>query len=437
MNNLQTILVSVFLAFFVFAVLIFSGLIKLGGSSSTSATGPTGKVVIWGTFPSSALANAFDGLSETNHDLIISYVQKDPTTYQQSLVDAFARGTGPDLFFMSQDMVSKFEPFAYKVPFASYPQKTFTDSFIDGSSVYLAPDGVIGFPIVVDPMVVYYNKDLFSNAGLAQPPTYWDELFDLNSRLTKAKDDGTISQSLIALGRFDNLKNAKDILATLLLQNGDAIVNRTDAGYTAVLDSGGSSLFTQPIAILSFFTEFSDPSNGGYSWNSALPNSFDFFTSGHSAIYLGRASELFKIQSTNPNLSFDVAEMLQTRNTSANHTYGAIYALSVNKSSKNLSAAFGAAGLISAGDSAKNIALALSLPPASRSLLAVRPDTNPYMLTFFNSAIFARTWLDPSSTASDKVFAELVQNILSNKLSIADALAKAQSQLDILISANK
>ena len=48
------------------------------------------------------------------------------------------------------------------------------------------------------------------------------------------------------------------------------------------------------------------------------------FTSGKLAFYLGRASELFKIQSVNPNLSFDVSSMLQTRGTNTKRTYGEI-----------------------------------------------------------------------------------------------------------------
>ncbi|MEI6660334.1 MAG: extracellular solute-binding protein [bacterium] len=432
MSNLQTILVSVFIASFVFAVLIFSGLINIGGSSGgTAVTGPTGRIVIWGTFSSSSLAHAFDGLADTNRSLTISYIQKDPATYEQSLIESFARGTGPDLFLISPDMIIKFEPFIYKLPFASYPQKTFTDSFIDGASVYLSPDGTIGLPVAVDPLVMYYNKDILSNEGIAQPPVYWDELSDVNSRLTKARNDGTITRSMIALGRFDNITNAKDILATMLMQNGDNIVNRTSSGYTPVLNTG--NILTGPDNQITLYTQFSDPSNGMYSWNSALPKSLDYFTGGKMALYLGRASELFKIQSTNPNLNFDVSEMLETRNTTAKRTYGEIYALAVNKNSKNLASAFGAAGLISSGDNAKSLASSLSLPPVLKSLLSTHPE-NPYMLTFFNSAIFTRTWLDPDSNSTDAIFSELIDNVISNKLSIGGALSKAQNQLELLIS---
>jgi ABC-type glycerol-3-phosphate transport system substrate-binding protein len=430
MSNFQTILVAVFLAFFVFAVLIFSGILKLGGSSSTENQ-PKGKVVVWGTFNNPELFRVFQSAAETNQDLSITYIPKAQSTYEQTLIEAFANGTGPDLFMITPEMVERFENFIYKIPYVSYASKTYKDAFVDGADVYLSPDGVVGFPIVIDPMVMYYNRDLLSNEGLSTPPQYWDELFDVSSKLTKKTNDGTILQSMIALGRYDNVTHAKDILATLLLQNGNPIIKRAGTGYTSVLSDNPVLLPVAPFeTILDFFTEFSNPSNNVYSWNRALPESIDMFTGGKLAFYLGRASELFKIESVNPNLSFDVTGILQTRNTNTKRTYGSIYAVAVNKKSPNVTTAFSVAGMLS-GNSAKDFAAAVSLPPATRALLQTKP-TDPYLFTFFNSAITTRTWLDPDSTASDNIFNELIENILSNRLSISDAISKAQSQLELI-----
>jgi ABC-type glycerol-3-phosphate transport system substrate-binding protein len=126
MNNFQTILVAVFLAFAVFAVLIFSGLIKIGSSTSTS--GLQGKIVVWGTFSSSDVKNSLDSIESVNKNLSLSYVGKDPATYSQDLIEAFANGNGPDLFIISPEMIKKNASFIYKIPYVSYPEKTFTDS---------------------------------------------------------------------------------------------------------------------------------------------------------------------------------------------------------------------------------------------------------------------------------------------------------------------
>ncbi len=432
MNNFQTILVAVFLAFFVFAVLIFSGVFKIGKSSSTNS-GIVGKIVIWGTLPADKVSDSFQNLSTGNSTFSVSYVQKSEKTYQAELTDAFAKDKSPDLFILTPDMVLKNDNFIYKVPYASFPEKSYRNLFIDGADLYIAKDGIVGYPILVDPIVLYYNKDMLSNEGILFPPTTWDQLFDLGSKLTKKKPDGTISTSMIAFGQYDNVNHAKDVLSMLLLQSGNPIVSRKDDGYSLnIKDSNPDGSFPLEM-ILNFFLEFSNPSKDIYTWNRSLPNSIDMFTSGKLAFYVGYASELFKIQSVNPNLSFDVSTIPQTKGTISKRTYGNIYTLVVSKKSKSLASSFGLATMITGPDFMKELGVKTSLPTASRSLLNDKP-TDPYLLTFFNSAIISRSWLDPNKEATDSIFSEMVQNSLSNKLSVSEAMTKASNQLDLILN---
>lgn len=429
MNNFQTILVAIFLAFFVFAVLIFSGLINIGSKNNTDLTG---KVTIWGTFPSGGVNDVLDTITNTNEGLDLKYSRKDENTYQEELIEAFANGNGPDLFIITTDMIQRNLNFIYKMPYSNYPERNFRDSFIDGADIYMDNEGIIGYPLVVDPMVLYYNKDILSNEGIVNPPRTWDELFALNNSLTKKENDGTINQSMIALGQYENINNAKDILATLLIQNNDYIVIKNDLKYSSVLASNPSNQSVSPAeTILKFFIEFSNPSNTAYSWNRSLPMSFDMFTSGKLAFYLGRASELFNIETVNPNLSFDVIQVPQVKNANSKRAYSEIYAIVINKNSSNMATAFKIAGELSGGESAKNLSISLSLPPASRSLLADKP-ADPYLSTFFNSALIGRSWPDPDGAKSNLIFGELIENILSNKLSMYQAINKADSQLDLI-----
>lgn len=446
MNNFQTILIAVFLSCFVFAVFIFSGAIKIGESKKDQTLG--GRVTIWGTFPSNAVADVINDISSTYRDLSISYIQKDYSIYQQELIESFANSKGPDLFIIDPSMIKRNNNFIYKIPFASYSQTNFNNSFIEGADVYLLSEGVAGFPLIVDPIVLYYNKDLLSNEGIVNPPTTWGELVGLNKILTKKDDRGVISQSMIALGQYANVNNAKDILSTLLIQNNNPIVSKTmkkiessgsttenETEYLSVLGENPLG-FNEPPAesILRFFLEFSDLSKTTYSWNRSLPNSLEMFTGGKSAFYLGRASELFEIESLNPNLSFDVTSVPQVNDTNPKRTYGEIYAVVINKKSQNLPGSFGVASFMSSGDNAKNLSVSLSLPPVLKSLLANKPVDNPYLNTFFNSALISRAWTDPDRKETDLIFREMVENVLSNKLKIYEAVDRAEDQLELLIN---
>lgn len=440
MNNFQTILVAIFLSFFVFAVLIFSGMIKIGGISGGDGKA-SGKVVIWGTFPNSVMKNSLDNISSLNRNVNLKYVSHESSTYQQDLIEAFANGVGPDLFIITPDMIQKNDNFIYKIPFASYPEKTFTDLYIDGASIYLDKNGVVAMPLVVDPIVMYFNKDILTNEGIIIDPNKnfsWDELFPLNSTLTKRDNIGTISQSMIALGQYGNVNNAKDILATLLVQNNNPIVERSETGYNSILSSNVYNYTVSPIeSVLKFFVEFSNPTNTAYSWNSALPNSLDMFAKSKLAFYIGRASELFNIQNINHNLSFDVTQIPQIKDTTMKRTYGEIYAVAVSKKSTNLTSAFQIAGELSQGDSAKSISVETSLPPASKALLISEKPIglgSNFMSIFFNSALISRSWIDPDKSQSNLIFGDMIENLLSNRLSMGESISRANDQLQLLLN---
>lgn len=429
MNNFQTILIGIFLAIFVFAVLIFSGVINLDGGPNPD--GLKGNVVVWGTLSSPDFYKVFETAPGDNKDLYINYSQKDPSTYQQSLIEAFANDTGPDLFLITPDMISKNKGFLYKIPYSAYPEKTFRDTFIDGAEIFLDAESkeIMAFPMVVDPIVMYFNKNMLANEGIAIPPSNWDELINLNSKITKRENDGTIKESLIALGRYDNVNNSKEILATLLLQNGNPIIKKEGGKYFSVLNSSSSGSSDSLLeTILIFMVSFADPVNSSYSWNKTMPSSFDLFTRGKLALYIGKASELFKIDATNPNLSYDVTQIIQTKGTTG-RTYGDIYAIAINKKSRNSSLAFSTATLLNSKDNVTKFSQSLSLPPALKSILNEQTVVDPFMYSFYRSALIAHSWPDHNPVATNSIFRELFDNILSNKLQIDAAINKAQGQL--------
>ncbi len=433
MNNFQTILVGIFLAFFVFGVLVFSGAIDLDFNKDKEEA--QGSITIWGLFPSSSMSGATEKIISENKNLRIKYVQKDALSYQEDLVDAFAKNEAPDLFFITPDMVMENSSFIYKVSYEFFPKKDFNSLYIDGSSVYLDNNGVWAYPVLVDPMVMYYNKDMLLNNNIVYPPVTWDELFGLNSSLTKSNNLGVISESMIALGQYKNVNNAKDILATLLIQNGNNIIDYKDNSYSSLLSSNLENLNITPAeSVIAFFNEFSNQSKMAYSWNSSMPNSLDSFTSSKLAFYLGKASELFNISSINPNLSFDVERIPQIKDSGVKSTVGDIYAIATNKRSSNISSALRVATILSSNkDVVKDISIRLSLPPTLRSILNDKPKDNPYLQTFFESALITKSWRDPNKIKSNNIFKEMIENVLSNNLPIKESINRAESQLNQLL----
>ena len=84
------------------------------------------------------------------------------------------------------------------------------------------------------------------------------------------------------------------------------------------------------------------------------------------------------------------------------------------------------------GDFASKFANALGVPPARRDLLALKP-TDAYSPVFYNSALYAKSWLDPSASGTDDIFRTMIDGVLSNSMTPDDAIRDASSKLDLLL----
>ncbi|MEK7147021.1 MAG: hypothetical protein AAB772_02065, partial [Patescibacteria group bacterium] len=106
--------------------------------------------------------------------------------------------------------------------------------------------------------------------------------------------------------------------------------------------------------------------------------------------------------------------------------------IAILSSSKNFNTAFTAAGLLSAGDFASKFALATGTVPARRDLLKVKP-VDSYSSIFYDSALYARSWFDPSPAGTDNIFRNMIDGVLSNNLTVENAISDASSKLGLLL----
>lgn len=425
MKNFQLIFLIVFIAAAVFGILVFSGAIPLGKNENEA--GSKGTVVLWGTVKSDAIVGALDAFNGANPAFTVKYVQKSAETFDQSLLEALASGTGPDMFFLPDNLAFHYANRIFTIPYESYPVATFKNSFAGAGEVFMTSKGILAFPIAIDPLVMYYNRSILDANAIVYPPAYWDEFQNLVPILTKKDDNKQIIKSAIALGQFSNITHAKEIISALFMQAGNPIISESGGFFRSSLDqSSGLS------SILSFYTDFADPAKGVYSWNKSLPNSRDFFSANNLAFYLGYASELQTLINKNPNQNFSVAPIPQIRNANFKLTFGKVTGIAVSSFSKNLNTAFEAASLMATGDFAAKFANALLVAPARRDLLSVQL-TDAYFPTFYTSALYARSFLDPSPEGTSNIFRGMVEGVLSGNLALENAIKDASSKLNLLL----
>ncbi|MEK7514590.1 MAG: extracellular solute-binding protein [Patescibacteria group bacterium] len=428
MTKFQTVVTLLFGLFIVIGVIVFS-------MSRAGAPGENNKVLIWGTLREDIVTDAIKDhpLLGKGDTVIVIYVKKNALTFDQDLIEALADGRGPDAIFLSQDSILKHKAKIYPIPYKTFSERKFKDTFIEEGELYLFPEGALGIPFLIDPLVMYWNRDIFSNAGISVAPQYWDEFFTIAPLLTKKDKSLNITHSAVALGEYGNIFHAKEILSALIMQAGSPITKNTDMGVTSVL----SEAFNKPLipaeAALNFYTEFSNPVKIFNSWNRSLPRSDEFFTSGDLGIYFGTASELPLLREKNPNINFDVALFPQAREGNVKTTYGTMQALTVLKSARNIPAAISVALAFSELSIAKLLSALTFLPPVRRDLLSVLPGDDPYATVFYQSAIRSRGWIDPYDSKTEAIFRSMIESVTGGRTSASQAVLRADAEIKELL----
>lgn len=414
----------------IFAVSIVLGL-AMFALSRGSDTELTANLVVWGTVSEDVFKNAYDSSSiKQNKNVTVSYVQKNISSFDTEFIEALADGRGPDVVILREDFLYKHRNRFFLIPYTSFSERAFKDRFIEQSEMFLTPEGIVAFPFMVDPLVLYWNRDLFSNANIAQPPQYWDELSSLVPKLTKKDSSGSILQSTIAFGEYRNISNAKEVLSMLFFQAGTPITSRTKDRVISTLNESFGYPVVPSQSAINFYTQFSNPTSPLYSWNRSLPTSLNMFLSGNSAMYIGFASEIKGIQQRNSNLNFDVTLVPQIRNTPKKVVFGHMYALAVVKQSKQITAAFTFLGALTDTSSAKALEPFTNLPPVRRDMLSTKP-TSAYMDVFYTSALISKSWIDPDPGLTNNSMKELVESVTSGRSRPSEALVRFSEELNI------
>lgn len=439
MSKFQLGFILFFVAVGVLAILIFSGLIDVGQKSGQQSK-DFANLVLWGTADIGKVNQVLNQLNEEYKDQFkVNYVQKAGASLELDFLRSVASGNTPDLILFPNDLLYSIEGQLFTIPEESITQRQFRDLFIEGAEIYIKSDGISAIPILVDPLIMYWNRDLFNNERVTDIPKNWNEILDISRVLTKKNNRQKILQSAVALGGSSNINHFKDILSLLLIQSGDSIVQRDSDMKNAYIYFGDSILNTETSvtpaesAIL-FYTGFANPKLSQYSWNTSFSSSLDSFISGNLAIYFGPASDFGIIKARNPHLNFDVAPVPQLSNTPNSLSYGKFYALGVTKLSANVGQAFKALFLLTISDNKYQIAFSdsLSLPPVKRILLT-KGSTDPFISIFYSEAPITRSWIDPNPSETNKIFIKLLNSVLSKSTGISQVIANAKVQLNELI----
>lgn len=300
----------------------------------------------------------------------INYKKLRYDEYEQALLEAFATDRGPDIFSIHNTWVRKYQSknlieampatitMAYPVVKGAIKKETTSEirttksltlKEIKNNFVDVVYDDVVipvkepnsntltekvyGLPYSIDTLALFYNKDLFNNAGITAPPSYWNREFQQDVKnLTKQNNKGEIVQSGVALGGSENIERSTDILSVLMMQDGAEMMNESGQVTFHLQPQGYEDRnYTPGLDALRFYTDFANPAKEVYSWNKQLENSTKLFAQNKLAMMFGYSYMLPTIRSEAPKLNFSIAPLLQIENSPEKINYANYWVEVVSK----------------------------------------------------------------------------------------------------------
>ncbi|MBU1164513.1 extracellular solute-binding protein [Patescibacteria group bacterium] len=383
------------------------------------------------------IINAYQTL---HPNITINYRKLRYQEYENELLNAWAEDRGPDIFSIRntwvRDYQNKILPLPPEITMAyQFTQKalgikqetiievrkekslTPTDlanNFLDVVNRDAVVDGKIwGLPLSVDTLVMYYNRDLLNNAGIALPPTEWRQFQSDIKKITLLNRDNTIIQAGAALGTGRNVLHASDIISLLMMQNGAQMVDPSGrVTFQNIPESQKGSNYNPGIEAVKFYTDFALPSREVYSWNSTMPDSRKAFAQGLVGFYFGYSSDMEYIEANSKGkIHYNLTKIPQIEG-NPEINFANYWLEVVSKKSGHLNEAWDFIQFATQAQQAKKYLVATKQPTALRSLVDEQKNSED-MNVFGSQLLTTRTWYrGKNAKSADNILIEMIDSIL-------------------------
>lgn len=382
------------------------------------------------------------GYAALNENVKISYYKKTFDGYEDLLLNSMAEGDGPDIFLISNNWVEKYKkkivpmpqedplPTEIASPYGKLSVSDLQNGFIDVVSKDVVSDGdIYALPLSVDTLALYYNKDLFNNAGIPQPPRTWEEFKDDVIELKKSDESGAITRAGAAIGTARNIGRPMDILYLLMLQSGTNMANasRTSAIFSEFVNQGGES-FSPGQTALKFYTDFANPKYDFYTWNPKMDFSTDAFAQKKCAMIFGYSYTADEIKLKSPYLNFAVAKVPQISGAPMDVNYANYWAFAVSRLSDHPAVAWDFLKFASSKTEVSKYLKATGLPTARKDLVLSQTD-DPKLQVFASQLLTAKSWFQKDSAKVDAIFADMIDDVNYGRKSLSEAIKYAEGRV--------
>lgn len=428
---------------------------------------------IWGPLDEGdAIYEAIGNYQKINRKITsITYKKISGDTYQKELTEALASGQGPDILLINNTWLSSFSNKVVPAPAAEkvIDEKKFRDNFVDAAADDFLEEGKIyAVPLSVNSLGLFYNRDLFNEAGITAPPKTWTEFADDVHRLVKVNSFNEITQAGAAIGTAYNINRSTDLLGLLMLQLGAEMSNGNDTTFEKAVTRDGKISLPGETA-LDFYTRFAKTGSLYYTWNPTLHYSIDAFSEGTVAMMFNYPWNMQTISDKAPKLDFAVAPVPQFEN-GEKVNYASYWGYAVAKNKVPQSDPYGGSsdtvvtatndqrieeawkfltylttkpdgtfsaesgGLNLGGsadpnyDPAKKYAEKTGLPAARRDIIETQMN-DPKIGVFAAGNLIAKSWRQSDPVSIEAIFAEMIDQVNKGQATVSEAIKTAAQRV--------
>lgn len=405
------------------------------GRKAPTTTQVEGDILMWGVFDDSdVMSGLISKFNESYPKVKITYQKKSVDTYEGDLINALAAGKGPDIFYFHNTWLPKHIDKLAPMPATYMTANDFKDTFVDVAfEDFVSDKNIYALPLYVDTLALFYNKDIFNSAGIANPPSTWEGLLSMAPSLTQKDSAGNITRSAIAIGTAKNVNRNTDILSLLMLQSGTQMSDKETGKALFNKDTYiGEVKYPSGQQSLEFYTNFANPKKQVYTWNNQIGYSIDSFLEGKTAMMINYSHQMQNIFAKAPHLRFGVALMPQPRGAQQTVNYANYWGLAVSKTSKVPDISWGFANYLIQKDQSQNYLTMTNKPTARRDLVDSQRQESKEMAVFAQQSLSAYSWKQPDSIAVEKIFEGMIESTVSGAPS-QSVIDQAANNFDLLI----
>jgi ABC-type glycerol-3-phosphate transport system substrate-binding protein len=235
----------------------------------------------------------------------------------------------------------------------------------------------------------------------------------------------------------------------LMMLQGGTKMNDEKQKNRAAFNSSSTGASSPGQNALNFYTQFSQANSEVYTWNSRMDYSVDSFRYGRTAMMLNYSYWAQRLKEMDPKLNFYVAPAPQLE-LDKKVNYGIYWGLGVAKNKTipadaeytdkdRIEQAWNYITFVttkpaigSTFDPTKTYLEETRKPAARRDLIQEQKD-QPILGVFAEQALTAKTWIQLEDNATEEIFSNMIDEVISGKSNPYEAITTAESRFDNLI----